>query len=216
MQKEENKQSRFWYFFDPLCGWCYGFSPVMQKIHEKYSNDFAFEVISGGMVLGDRVGPIGQMKDFLINATKQVEERSGVKFGERYMEQMEEGTMILSSFEPAKALTVLKVMFPNEKVNLASEVQKAIYFEGKPPVERDSYLSIVEHFNGDLLQFEKLYEDSEAEERTEEEFEIAQKFGIQGYPALVLEHNGQYFMVAKGFMPFDMVDDIVQKVLAEN
>ena len=48
------------YVFDPLCGWCYGFSPVMVKLNDNYKENVKFVVISGGMVVGDRIGPLGE------------------------------------------------------------------------------------------------------------------------------------------------------------
>ena len=58
----------FFYVYDALCGWCYGFSPVMQNVAAKYDDRLNFEVISGGMVTGPRVGPIGQVAPYIKSA----------------------------------------------------------------------------------------------------------------------------------------------------
>ncbi len=40
------------YVYDALCGWCYGFSPVITDFSARHASEFAVEVVSGGMVLG--------------------------------------------------------------------------------------------------------------------------------------------------------------------
>ncbi len=59
------KKGKLIYVYDALCGWCYGFSPVISKIHKEYKDSLEFEVISGGMILGDRIGPIGEVASYI-------------------------------------------------------------------------------------------------------------------------------------------------------
>ena len=42
------------YCYDAYCGWCYGFSPVIQKLEVQYRNVIDFEVLSGGMILPEK------------------------------------------------------------------------------------------------------------------------------------------------------------------
>jgi len=36
------------YYFDALCGWCFGFSPVISQLEKEFEDRLNFEVISGG------------------------------------------------------------------------------------------------------------------------------------------------------------------------
>ena len=47
------------YCYDAYCGWCYGFSEVMKKIHSEYKSTLEFEVLSGGMILPEEPVSIG-------------------------------------------------------------------------------------------------------------------------------------------------------------
>jgi putative protein-disulfide isomerase len=51
------------YVFDPLCGWCYGFSPVIKQAYDTYKDKADFKVITGGMIIGDQISPIGKMAE---------------------------------------------------------------------------------------------------------------------------------------------------------
>jgi protein-disulfide isomerase-like protein with CxxC motif len=40
---------------DPLCGWCYGNSDNVLELFEKYKNEIKFEILPGGMWVGENI-----------------------------------------------------------------------------------------------------------------------------------------------------------------
>ena len=85
------------YVYDALCGWCYGFSPVMEQFYRKQHDAVDFEVISGGMITGSRMGPIGEVAPYIRWAYKEVEEKTRVTFGEAFLKQvLEDGKRFLA------------------------------------------------------------------------------------------------------------------------
>jgi putative protein-disulfide isomerase len=99
----------------------------MKQIVEKYQDEFEFEVISGGMVTGERVQPASVMADYILGAYKQVEDRTGVTFGEPFLDMLRDGTRIQSSFEPALVLRTFKTFLPEKAVLFAHDLQKMNY-----------------------------------------------------------------------------------------
>src|SRR5688500_1446586 len=73
------------YCFDAYCGWCYGFSSQIKKLACAYADSFHFEVLSGGMILPEKPVHISQTAAYIYQTYPQVEEVSGVKFGEDYL-----------------------------------------------------------------------------------------------------------------------------------
>ncbi|HEX8350316.1 MAG TPA: DsbA family protein, partial [Hymenobacter sp.] len=61
------------YIYDPLCGWCYGMTPVVQRIREAFDGRVNVSVLSGGMVTGDQVGPIRDKWAYIKTALPNVE-----------------------------------------------------------------------------------------------------------------------------------------------
>jgi PiT family inorganic phosphate transporter/sodium-dependent phosphate transporter len=64
---------RIIYCYDAYCGWCYGFSPVIKTIYEKYKDQFEFETISGGMIPVESTQHIGVIANYILDAYKTVE-----------------------------------------------------------------------------------------------------------------------------------------------
>jgi putative protein-disulfide isomerase len=136
--KMEQKKGKVIYVFDPLCGWCYGFSKVMAEFYKVNKNNYEFEIVSGGMVTGDRVEPIGKIAPYIKNALKDVENASGVKFGKKFIEEtLDKGTIVFNSVPPSIAISIVKKEKPEYAIPFAEAVQKAIYFYGINPNEID-------------------------------------------------------------------------------
>src|SRR5690242_16380389 len=101
------------YVYDALCGWCFGFSPVIRAVQDAYRDEFDFEIISGGMMIGDRAGRISDVAPYIRNTYKTVEETTGIVFGLGFIRNLEEGYMIFNSERPAIGLSVFKRLLPN-------------------------------------------------------------------------------------------------------
>ena len=105
-------EKRLVYIHDPLCVWSYGFSPVARQLFDATRRRAEWEILCGGMVLGDRVGPIGRFSEFIRQALMpRIEDTTGVRFGAAFTTGvLDPGTLVMSSFEPSRALQAVKAL----------------------------------------------------------------------------------------------------------
>ncbi len=208
-------KSRILYFFDPLCGWCYGFSPVIEKLQNQFKEDLDFEVITGGMIVGARVGPIGVVASYIQEAYKQVESMTGVRFGAKFLNiTLAEGTAIFDSEPPSRVLTILKQHNPARSVFHAGMIQKAIYHYGIQPTRPEDYLPYVKKEGLEAESFLSLMESSEIAKRTKDDFEYSGKLGISGYPTLVLQADQEYHLIARGWRSYEDLEPVMERILS--
>lgn len=202
------------YIYDALCGWCYGFSPVMQQLHEKYKKEIDFTVLSGGMVTGARIGPIGQVAGYISEAYKTVENRTGVKFGDPFLNGiLKEGTAIFNSIPASRAMTVFKSYQPENAVAFASALQKAIYFDGIEPENLEAYGTYAAQFGIEPKHFVLQMQQNKFVDETEEEFQQVAQWGISGFPSVIMATPKKLYLIAQGYQPFEQLDAAVQQVL---
>ncbi|MTI30926.1 DsbA family protein, partial [Xanthovirga aplysinae] len=119
---------KFIYVFDPLCGWCYSFSPVVKKIHDYYQEAADFSVLSGGMRVGSNVGPIYEMAPIINPGMPRIKELTGVEFGSNFKELLQEGSYRYDSEPACIALTVFKEINEKDALAFASDMQKALFY----------------------------------------------------------------------------------------
>lgn len=208
---------KIYYIYDALCGWCYGFSPVISRFEEEHKLDFEWEVLSGGMVRGPRVGPIGMVAPYIKEAYKQVEQSTGVQFGKAFLEQLskEEDSPLFDSVPPSKALIIFKHMQPEKQVAFASALQKAIYFDGIAPTDHEALARVAAGFGIDTDYFLKALDTDEAGHKAAQEFALVENWGITGFPAVVLDRGDQLFLAARGYTPYEQFKQTVDNILKE-
>jgi putative protein-disulfide isomerase len=213
-QNTMTQKPKLYYVYDPLCGWCYGFSPVMVDIEKKYAGKLDIEVISGGMIRGSRVGPIGKVAPFIKDAYKTVEQHCGVKFGNGFLKGvLEPGTMIFSSEMPCRALVCVKQINPELAVTFAHDLQKGIYYDGIDTGDLNAYAPLLAKHKILVSRFNELMQNDETLKATKAEYALAETLGVTGFPTLILEKDGKKTVLARGYSSFDQLDSKLKKLL---
>lgn len=206
-----------YYIYDALCGWCYGFSPVMKQLHENYQHEIEFKVISGGMVLGERSGPIGKVAPYIKDAYKRVEEMTGVIFGEPFLNELDKGEMVFSSDMPSRALASFRTVYPKRQVEFAHALQSAIYSKGMAPQADSTYVYLAEEMGiADAVFFAADLRLSASAQLAENDYREAQRFQANGYPTVIVEHGGNYYLIARGYTDYASLEERLKQVLSKN
>ncbi|MEO0896580.1 MAG: DsbA family protein [Bacteroidota bacterium] len=204
------------YFYDALCGWCYGFSPVMQEFAMKHQEEIKLEVFSGGMISGSRIGPIGQVAGYIKQAYKTVEDRTGVMFGEGFLEGiLEPGDAIFTSIPAAKAMLIFKKLLPARQLEYAGRLQQAVYFDGIQPDDKEAYVKAAAEFGVDEEEFSRLYDEPETAQGMLKEFEFVGELGINGFPSIVAEAKGKLYLLAHGYLPLEELEKNFESLKAK-
>ena len=191
MQNNEipkKQKGKIIYIYDAYCGWCYGFSPVITAFHEKYKNEYAFDVLSGGLITGERVGPMDpDMAKYIKSAIPRLVEITGVQVSEQYMNTLGHPDRKNDSMEPAKAMVAFKKFKPNQVIEFAGWLQKAQFLGAKDLTKAEIYQEAAIAFEIPLEKFIAEMQTSTAAAKAE--FSQAQQWGITGFPAVVLDRG---------------------------
>jgi len=155
------------------------------------------------MILGDRIGPIGQVAAYIKDAYKVVEERSGVEFGKPFLKKLEDGNMVISSLPPSRALTAFKIFRPHDAILMAHEIQKSIYYHGNTPSDEKAYLKLAEKFELDVEAYQEALWSDQIAQKTEKEFQRSSQLRVQGFPTVLLSNGKEMMAVSRGFLPHE-------------
>ncbi|MCK6611333.1 MAG: DsbA family protein [Bacteroidia bacterium] len=200
------------YVFDPMCGWCFGFSGVIRNAEQQFGDSLDFEIISGGMVVGEREGPIGDFADYILSAYGRVESYSGVKFGQPYLDQLKDKSLYTSSVLPSIALEVVKSMDSSKAIAFASEMQKLHFIGGKNLSDSTVYKELLQKMDLSESVFYAGLASEDFKKKAFEVFESAKKLGVSGYPAVLALIQGKYYLVSNGFVPENELFELLEKV----
>jgi len=188
----------------------------MVAISEKYETAFDFEIISGGMMIGARTGPISVVAPYIQRAYKTVEETTGITFGEGFLHQLDLGDMIMDSEKPSIALSVFKSYQPEKAIQFAHDLQQCIHYDGKEPNDDDLYRYLAVNFGIDPDQFMHKMHLEDFKHAAYYDFALAKQLQVSGYPAVFIQSaDNHFYMIAKGFASFETMELRIENVLKE-
>jgi len=200
------------YIYDALCGWCYGFTPVVEELLQRFGNEMEVEVLSGGMFLSANHRPASAMYNYISQAHKQVEAVTGVKFGPAFLETYLHTDDIMDSEKPSIALTVFKQYLPAKALSFAHDMQVALNYDGRSLNDDDTYRHLLPKYQLPVEEFlDKMKEDANRYD-TVQEFKQVEQWGITGFPAAILDDGKEYFLIAKGYTPIDRLLEVIDKI----
>ncbi|WOK04669.1 DsbA family protein [Imperialibacter roseus] len=206
------KKDTIIYIFDPLCGWCYGFSGTIVDLFNKRKEDFDFEVVVGGMITGTRIAPFSTMHGYVSSAYKRVEEMTGAKFGEPYLNELLPSGALMNSEPPSRAVVTFRSFLPDQVVPFAHALQKKQYLEGRDFADNTVHEELAVQFGLDPKAFIEKFESEEMKYQTTQDFQWSNSAGVKGFPTVVLKNDQGYYLISNGFRPLDEVEKVIETI----
>jgi putative protein-disulfide isomerase len=192
------------YVFDPLCGFCFAFEPEMKKLEAQYKDKFVFEIIAGGMILGEQEGPIGKVAPHIAYGYKDLEKMSDARFGSAFLNKiMKEGTYKMSSEIPSIAVEIFKSMKPEQAIAFANDVQMMLYFDGISLNEPENYRKLALKYGLNADDFVQKITQPEWKTKTYAQFAAVEKLAVTSYPTLILKKEGTSKILNAGFIKYE-------------
>ncbi|MEO5794931.1 MAG: DsbA family protein [Rhodoferax sp.] len=117
------------YLFDPLCGWCYGASPVLQQLGQH--PDYVVELAPTGLFAGGGRTMDAAFADYAWSNDQRIAKLTGQRFTEAYRSQVlgQLGSRFDSS-TATLALTAVSLDQPQRELEALKLLQEARYVDG--------------------------------------------------------------------------------------
>lgn len=196
-----------YYCYDAYCGWCYGFSPVINKLAREHSEIIEIEVLSGGMILPRSPLSISVTSPYIQKEYTAVEERTGIKFGEDYLWHIfnpDKSDWFPNSEKPAIALCIFKEYYPNRQAEFASDLQYSLHYEGRDLCDDEAYRHLVEKYALPEAAFYRRLRSEEYKEKAYYEFALVKQLQVTGFPTVLLQANeNKFYLLARGYTDYD-------------
>ncbi|MDK9739449.1 DsbA family protein [Vibrio sp. D404a] len=172
------------YFFDPMCGWCFGATALIKEIQAQ-----GIEIVLHPGGLFERQYMQDDLRAKVLSYDANIEKMTGQKFGVGYKDRIKGKEKItLDSFITAQAVMVAeKLEFKG--LAILEAIQNTHYVKGVH-VSQPSSLSILAielGLDGDKWQEAISSEENNAKKIVQTSQHTIGHWGIRGFPTLVLE-----------------------------
>ena len=198
-----------WYFADPMCSWCWGFSPVIEALRDEYRERMKIALVLGG--LRHETAPMtASQREEILHHWRAVHARTGQPF--RFEGALPDG--FVYDTEPAcRAVATVGGIEPAATFPMFKAIQAAFYAGGRD-VTRPAVLAELAAALGVGPAFSRAFDSDEARARTQAHFRQTRQAGVRGFPELVLQRDAQLTPVSHGCQPLEAVRAAIEAGLA--
>ena len=205
------------YLHDPLCGWCYGMSPGINRIQQEFAGRVEVSVLCGGMVKGEDVEPISDTWEYLQQSLNEVEKVTGAQFGAAFRALGEAGEYRYDSEPPSRAIATFRQITqdPARAVSFAHAVQTALFRAGQDLNDPATYNALLAPFDVDVVDFQRRFAAPETARATQQEFAAVARIGVEGFPTAIVRLGEQGYVLARGYQPYEQLRAGLEQLLQE-
>ena len=208
-------KTKIYYVMDTMCGWCYGFSDVINQVHEKYQRDFDFTILPAGMWIGENVKIMNDsLSHFIRTHNTTLTKVTGKNFGDEFQKNilLNNGT-ILDSLPGAKAIVIMQTLNNEKTFEYVKEIQNAFYVHGKDTNNWQLYADLADKFGISKEIFKQEYFSDQHLTRVKECFVLAEQLGVSSYPSVVVVIEGKANLISQGYMQLSELEVILNKYI---
>ncbi len=192
----------FVYVGDPMCSWCWGFSPALEKLESRY--DIPLRVVMGGLRTGPLAEPMGiEARQQLTGYWQGVAQRTGQPFTNASLER--DGWSY--DTEPScRAVVTMRELAPQDTRRWVARLHRAFYVEGVDITNVSVFPGLLDEFDVDPDHFTRMLAADATIERTRQDFAEAQRYGATGFPTVLFRDGEEIGIVTRGYVPWNQLE----------
>jgi putative protein-disulfide isomerase len=191
------------YIADPLCSWCYGFGPELDKLLAKHP-EARLDVVMGGLRPFNTDPMSEAFRQMLRGHWQHVATASGLPFSEAIFDDPD---FIYDTEPPCRAVVTARTIDGSGTLAVMKAVQSAFYRDGRNVTRGEVLAEIAAGCGYDRDDFLEKLESSEMRDETRLDFNSAQTLGVAGFPTLGIAYGPQLYLVTSGFVTADVLDE---------
>jgi putative protein-disulfide isomerase len=187
-----------WYFADPMCSWCWGFSPVITEIRHRYKDRLSFVLVMGGLRAGVTDPMTAAFRSELISHWREVQLRTGQPFT---LEGALPDGFVYDTEPASRAVAAVHDIDPSATLAYFTSIQAAFYVQQCDVTRTDVLTALAQGSHIEPAAFTERFESERIRQITQAHFAQTARVGIRGFPSVVLQNDAGAMLLTHGWQP---------------
>lgn len=189
-----------YYVLDPMCSWCYGFSPTWKQLLAHLPSDIKVAYIYGGLAPhSDEPMPL-PMQEMLENTWKQIQLHTSVTFNFDFWTTCKPRR---STYIACQACIAARLQ--NKEYEMIQAIQELYYQKASNPSDRDTLEDAAKNCSLDSEKFSKDVESDAVVAMFQKDLNKRRELGINGFPSLVYHCEGKYLNITIDYTSYETI-----------
>jgi len=194
---------------DPMCSWCWGFSPVIEQIRSTFTDTYEISLVVGGLrTKGDMVWD-DTAKGYLRTHWEDVGKRTGQTFDTTLLEK---SYFEYDTYPACKAVVTVRELLGEEAAfTYLHTIQHAFYAHGIDITKTRLLYGYYEQLFGNSGKFAFMYGTERMETLMYHDFAKARSMGATAFPSIVIVDKDGHMVCQKGYRSFEDVKQLLEE-----
>lgn len=197
---------------DPMCSWCWGFSPAIDAMAEAYAGKAELSFVAGGLRPLTTEPMSDDMKADIRGHWEHVSEASGQPFDFQFFDR---DGFVYDTEPPCRALVTVRELQPDAVRPFLAAAHRAFYAEGRDVTETGVLTGIAVDAGVDGDAFAETFPSREMIYRTGADFQRSAAMGVRGFPTVVLRAGETLSVLVAGFTRFENLKPKLDEWIAD-
>jgi len=202
---------RLIYFADTMCSWCYGFAPEMNRVMLAMGERIDLILQAGGLRPFHTEVLTEADKPRFRGYREKVQQASGQPFDWGFFDR--EGYVM--DTEPAsRAVVTMRALNIGAAYAYMHAIQRAYFALNEDIRQTEVLAAYAGQFDVDPAEFTTAFLSDAMKKATLEDFALAQRFQVNGFPTLVLLKDRGAYQITVGYQKAEAVIESLERALA--
>lgn len=203
---------RILYVADPMCSWCWGFAPVIERIDAAYGERAPIRLVAGGLRVGTETPMDDRAKTYIRGHWEHVHETTGQPFNFGFFERQ---GFVYDTGPACRAVVAARNLAPAAALAYLKAVQRAFYVENRDVTRIDVLADVAVARGLDREAFLMVYASDEIGESLAADFAGVQSMQIGGFPALLVQDDEGVAFLTVGYRSFASLQPLIDRWLQD-
>ena len=195
------------YFGDPMCSWCWGFSPAINDIRRHFSEQAPLSFIVGGLHAFDTEPMSDSYKATIRHHWEDVNKATGAVFDYSFFDR--EG-FVLDTEPACRAAVTVRNLKPEAALDFYEAISRSFYSESKDTTDLETFKGLCPEVGLDADAFADAFASEDMQEATLDDFRFAKSLGVSGFPTVVVKEDDKMALLTAGYRPFEQLKPAIE------
>ena len=200
--------STLYYIHDPMCSWCWGHRPLWDELKSRLPDGVVIEYVAGGLAPDSDAPMPMEQRRAIQGYWREISEKLGTEFNFDFWVK---NTPRRSTYIACRAVIAAKNQ--SAEVEMVDAIQRAYYLRAMNPSDSEILVALAAELSLDVEQFSRELESPATHQELQRQVALARELTQQGFPSMVLEHEGARHSLVREYQDCGRVlDELISTI----